>query len=624
MRENGSIARKRATSKASPNGRAQLDPVTGGLTRPAGAGMYLHWEGRKGYRTRMPAPRVLEPIKKLSYGDGTGSRVIEGDNLQVMISLRSQYQGMVDVAYLDPPYNTGKKDFAYSDARFHDPNADADDMVYVNNEDGGRHTKWLNYMGPRLWLVWQLLAEHGICFVSINDVELFRLGMLMDEIFDERNRIGTIVWKQAVDNNPTRIAVEHEYILCYAKNIDSVSDRWSGISPAKDWLLTTYERIKAGESDPVKIEKAYRAAIREQKAAHRTAVAEGKGDDVVDLGRMERYRNVEERGPWAKDWHLENPRPGGYMFDIIHPVTKKPCKKPPKGYRYPEESMKQLLANDLIVFGKDHTEPPQLRRFLKDAATALRSVVTIPGRNGSDLLNALIAGGTEKYPNPKPVELMTMLLGAAADLDAVVLDPFAGSGTTAHSVMRLNARDSGVRRFILIEEGTREDRYCRTLLAPRLKAAIKKEKLPGGFTFEQTGRRLNRAAILDLEREAIANLIVHTDPTGKGRGIARVPGKYVIGTNTRQEAICLCWNGRSKSAITRDVLVAMFDEAKELGLRRPLRAYGATCAVGETDSFRFCQIPDDILAALQIADDDGALAGEPDAIEALEAATLPA
>ncbi len=269
--------------------------------------MYLHWDGRRGYRTRMPAPRVLEPVPKLSYRDAEGSRVIEGDNLQVMVSLRSQYQGRVDVAYLDPPYNTGKKDFAYSDARFHDPNADADDMVYVNNEDGGRHTKWLNYMGPRLWLTWQLLAEQGICFVSINDVELFRLGMLMDEIFGEQNRIGTLVWKQAVDNNPTRIAVEHEYILCYAKHIDSVSDRWSGISPAKDWLLTTYEKLHAEEDDPKKLEKAYRAAISSQKAAHRQAVEDGKGDDVIDLGRMDRYRNVDERGPWAKDWHLENP-----------------------------------------------------------------------------------------------------------------------------------------------------------------------------------------------------------------------------------------------------------------------------------------------------------------------------
>ena len=138
----------------------------------------------------------------LSFGTAMGTEIIEGDNLQVMVSLRSQYQGAVDVAYLDPPYNTGKQDFPYSDRRFHDPNADADDMVYVNNEDGGRHTKWLNFMGPRLWLTWQLLADHGICFVSINDVELFRLGMLMDEIFGEQNRIGIIVWKSRRTTTP--------------------------------------------------------------------------------------------------------------------------------------------------------------------------------------------------------------------------------------------------------------------------------------------------------------------------------------------------------------------------------------------------------------------------------------
>lgn len=584
--------------------------------------MYLHWEGRKGYRTRMPAPRVLEPVPDLSYGNAMGNRVIEGDNLQVMVSLRSQYQGRVDVAYLDPPYNTGKKDFAFSDARFHDPNADADDMVYVNNEDGGRHTKWLNYLGPRLWLTWQLLAEHGICFVSINDVELFRLGMLMDEIFGEQNRIGTLVWKQAVSNNPTRIAVEHEYILCYAKRIDAVPERWQGISPAKEWLLSTYERLKAKQSDPKKLEKAYRAAVKEHRAAYRKAVAEGRDDDVINLGRMERYRNIDARGPWAKDWHLEKPYEGGYFYDIPHPETGKPVKRPPRGYRYPPESMKQLLENDLIVFGKDETEPAQLRRYLKDAATALRSVVVIPGRNGSDLLNSLIPGAADRYPHPKPVELMTLLLGAAADLDALVLDPFAGSGTTGHAVMRLNARDGGVRRFILIEEGAREDKYCRTLLAPRLQASIEKEELPGGFAFESKGRRLNRDAILELEREAIANLIIQTDATGKGRGISKVAGDYVIGHNTRQEAICLCWNGRTNSTITRDVLVQMFDEVKERGLRRPLRAYGATCDVGETDSFRFCQIPDEILAALQIEDDDAALAGDADAVERLEAAAL--
>ena len=602
----------RRTAASSGNGKAtvqpELDPITGAPVRPDGAGMYLHWDGRKNYRTRMPVPRVLEPVDTLSFGPPDGNLIIEGDNLQVMVSLRPQYRSTVDIAYIDAPYNTGKKDFRYSDRRFHDPNADSDDSVYVTNEDGGRHTKWLNYMAPRLFLTHEMLADHGVCFVSINDIELYRIGMLMDEIFGESNRIGILVWKQQVDNNPTRIAVEHEYILCYAKSIESVPEQWEGVSLAKEWLLDTYQRIRAQESHPAKIEKLYRAAIREQKAAHRKATEEGRGDEVVDVGRMERYRNIDENGPWAKDWHLENPRAGGYIYDILHPVTKKACKKPPKGYRHPQETMQRLLADDMIVFGKDETEPPQLRRYLKDSGTALRSVINIPGRLGSDTLRALFPDGAARFAHPKPVELMTLLLEASGDPDALVFDPFAGSGTTGHAVLRLNARDRGRRRVILIEEGSREDRYCRTLTAPRLQAAIEKEELAGGFTFLETGRRLNREAILDLERQAITSLIIQTDITGAGRGIHRLDGVYVIGSNARREAICLHWNGRSDSAISGDVLTKMFDEVKERGLLKPLRVYGTTCVVSETDSFSFCQIPDEIIAALNMSDEADELA----------------
>jgi adenine-specific DNA-methyltransferase len=625
------MPRSKSGSKSarSSNGRVALDPVTHAPGQPAGPGMYLHWEGRKGYRTRMPAPRMLEPVPKLSFGKPRDSRVIEGDNLQVMVSLRSQYQGAIDVAYLDVPYNTGKRDFAYSDARFHDPNADADDMVYVNNEDGGRHTKWLNYIGPRLWLVWQLLAEHGICFVSINDIELFRLGMLMDEIFGERNRLGVIVWKQAADNNPTRIAVGHEYVLCYAKREEEVPKVWSGDSPAQLWLLQTYEALKKKHRGNVaKIEEAYQAAIDEAVAAFAAAAKarpDGEADpELVDLGDLARYRFVDERGPYAANRTTENPHPGGYVYDVKNPDTGKVHKKPGRGYRFPEETMRRLQAEDRIIYPPDPNRLVQLKKYLRELRPPLRGIIELGSRGGAaDLKRLLPKEDASRFPNPKPTTLMEALIGFAGDSDALVLDPFAGSGTTGHAVMRLNAADGGSRRFILIEEGTKEDRYARTLMAPRLKAAIEKEDLPGGFTFETTGKRLNRSAILDLEREAIANLIIHTDVTGRGRGITRIAGEYVIGQNARQEAICLCWNGRKESAITREVLVAMFDETKARALRRPLRAYGVTCEVGETDSFRFCQIPDEILAALQIDDDhDAALEGDPDAVETLEAAVL--
>jgi adenine-specific DNA-methyltransferase len=201
-----------------------------------------------------------------------------------------------------------------------------------------------------------------------------------------------------------------------------------------------------------------------------------------------------------------------------------------------------------------------------------------------------------------------------------VLDPFAGSGTTGEAVLKLNAQDGGLRRFILIEEGEPSDRYCRTITAPRLKAAITESNFPSGYTFEETGRKLDRSAILELERATITNLILQTDVTGVGIGIQKIPGEYVIGANARREAICLCWNGRKHSSVTREVLVSMFEESKTMDLRRPLRVYGSTCDVGETDSFRFCQIPDEILAALQLVEEieDDNAEGLSDALSVLE------
>lgn len=306
---------------------ATAGPTVNGTGRQDGAGMYLNWEGRRSYRTRMPVPRVLEPVDSLSRNPADGNLIIEGDNLQVMISLRAQYLGAVDVAYLDPPYNTGKKDFRYSDRRYHDPNADSDDAVYVTNEDGGRHTKWLNFMAPRLHLVHDLLADHGVCFVSINDIELFRLGMLMDEIFDESNRIGMLIWKQAIDNNPTQIAVEHEYVLCYAKDKGLVAPAWSGGSEAREWLLETYRGLKPQFSDIPELEKAYKAAIKKHVTEHNRQVRELGDSKLLDLGRAKRYTHVDERDAYAAEDNTHNPRAGGYVYDVIHPVTGQVCKK---------------------------------------------------------------------------------------------------------------------------------------------------------------------------------------------------------------------------------------------------------------------------------------------------------
>lgn len=566
-------------------------------------GLYLHWEGRRHYKTRMPAPRVLEPVENLSTDPGSGNRVIEGDNLQVMVSLRSQYRSRFDVAYLDPPYNTGRNDFRYSDRRFQDPDADSDDAVYVSGEDGGRHTKWLNFIGPRLHLVWELLADHGVCFVSISDTELFRLGMLMDEIFGERNRLGVIVWQGNVDNNPTRISVGHEYILCYAKRADAVPSVWRGTSEAKAWMLERFAELQSSIADLPALQLAWQQALRDQKEAHERVAREG-GEPTTDLGEtLPKYRFVDSRGAYASNRDVHGSDKGQYFYDVLHPETGRPCKRPPSGYRFPEERMAALLREDRILFGPNEHRQIQIKKYLSEVQPPLRGLLEINSARGVASLKKLFPEGDQKFIHPKPVELISQLIDFAGEDDALVLDPFAGSGTTGHAVMRLNHADGGTRRFVLIEEGTPADAYCRVLTAPRLRRAAEIEGLDESFLFQTTGDRVDRDAILQLEREAISNLIIQTDVTGSGRGLARVNGEYLIGKNVRGEGVALCWNGRKNSVVTREVLRAMYQEAKALGLLRPLRVYGTTCDVSETETFRFCQLPDEILAALQLGEE---------------------
>jgi adenine-specific DNA-methyltransferase len=530
-------------------------------------GIFLQFAGRERHQAFVRAPRVLMEVPE--HGDPEGSPenlVIEGDNLDVMSALRAQYAEQVSVAIVDPPYGGDRQDVRYRDDS----------------------TGWLNQMLPTFHLIHALLAETGVMFVHIDDDQLFNLGVLLDDIFDERNRLGVIVWKSATDNNPTQIAAEHEYILCYAKNRDRVPSSWRGqMSAMKERLLAEYANLKAAANgDSGKLSRGWKSFLR----SHKSEIAPG----------LLMYADADLHAPY-QGTSLANPHPGGYDFDVYHPATGLPAKRPLLGWRCAPETMTRLLSQERVIFGADEGTVPRYRRYLDDDVTGkLPSIIEMSSQSASEEMKRLFPENPKVFKYPKPSALEAYLLSFVADREALVLDPFGGSGTTAHAVMQLNARDQGERRFIIIERGNQanNDEYAVELTAERIKRARTVDGLPGGFTFLRVGDEINDEGWAQMQRDEVARVIRQADPSGKGRGLRRINGRYVVGANSRRQAVCLNWGGEDAGAVSREVLRAMFEDVAELGLRLPMRVYGVTCDVAETDDFVFCQLPDEVKALL--------------------------
>ena len=191
-----------------------------------------------------------------------GNLIVHGDNLKALKALLPRYGGRIKCAYIDPPYNTGKDNWAYND-RVDSPLIAQWFQQEVKADDLERHDKWACMIYPRLKLIWELLANTGVLFVHIDDNEMHNLRAILDEIFGERNWIGTIVWKNATDNNPTRIAIEHEYIVCYAKRKDDTPPEWtSPVSEVRDRLSHVEQTLLAKFQEPIDLQRAYRTWFR--------------------------------------------------------------------------------------------------------------------------------------------------------------------------------------------------------------------------------------------------------------------------------------------------------------------------------------------------------------------------
>ncbi len=366
-------------------------------------------------------------------GAALSGTVVNGENSQSIQLIASKRGGLAKCVYLDPPYNTGGDGFLYKDAF--------------------QHASWLAMMDARLRAVSRICANNGVVFVSIDDIEHPRLRILLESTFSEANRLGTVIWKGATDNNPTRIATEHEYVVCYAKDAASVAPVWENKTDAtKALMLETYEQISRSVTDVQVIQRQFRDWIREHKES---------------LSPLTHYDRVDEDGPYTGSRKVHNPGKEGYRYDVIHPRTGKACKQPARGYRYPENRMKELLKAEKILFGDDHTQIVQIKEYLKEYSGSMKSWFELDSRTAANALEALF-GSREVFKNPKPVGLVEHLLSFITSGNDVVADPFAGSGTTGHAVLNLNREDNGTRKYVLVEMGEHFD----TVLVPRLKKVI--------------------------------------------------------------------------------------------------------------------------------------------------------
>lgn len=434
----------------------------------------------------------LELVPELSHGPGPyDNLVIEGDNFDALRHLLMTHAGRVNVIYVDVPYNTGstttnRARWVYND-RFFDP------------KSRYRHSTWLEFMLPRMQLACDLLADNGVFMVSIDDNELYNLKLLLDRVFGANNFIGNIVWKNVTDNNPTRIAVEHEYVLVYTKRKAQNPPVWkSSEYAAKEILIAIGQQLAAQYDDPAELQAAYTAWFRDHRQF---------------LGQLDRYKYIDHDGVYTGSQSVHNPGREGYRYDVPHNVTGRPCRQPLMGYRFPWETMKQFIDNDKLIYGEDENKIVELKLYAKDYMAKLPSVIELDGRKGPAELKALF-NNQLPFNNPKPTELMTQLLTFVAKPGAIVLDFFAGSGTTGHAVHKLNLEDGGGRKFILVSSteaqvdgaaADREKNICRDVCAERMRRVLADSA--GSFAYLRAQPILRHRLERELKDQTVWNAV---------------------------------------------------------------------------------------------------------------------
>ena len=444
-----------------------------GALAPDGPDHYeLRWAGKSAARREVQRPTtatLLPDIANSVDWDTTGHVFIEGENLEVLRVLQRGYFGKVKMIYIDPPYNTGSDAFVYPDdygerrENYEKAIGQRDENGFLNKQDlwkkntresGQYHSAWLSMMWPRLYLSRNLLREDGVIFVSIDDNEVHNLRMLMNEVFGEENFVAELVWTQGRKSLASQIAINHEYVLVYCKSKEANTELnreapdehklWREKKMGLDAIYAEYARLKA--QFPLDTPAAWRAIQDGLQVFYKSL------PDSSPSAAHKHYSLVDGRGIYFAGDIAQGTGNGG-RFVIPHERTQRPCKVPTGGWRFSEKKLPDLLREGRIAFGPDETTVPKLKRYLRDTEFEVaQSVFYKDGRGASARLASLLGGNVFDFPKDEQVlAKLIKFVCPVPQANELVVDFFAGSGTTGQAVLELNEQDGGNRRFLLVQ-----------------------------------------------------------------------------------------------------------------------------------------------------------------------------
>ncbi len=423
----------------------------------------------------------------------SGNKIIHGDNLEALKSLLPEYEGRIKCICIDPPYNTGNENWIYND-NVNDPKIKKwlSQVVGKEGEDLSRHDKWLCMMYPRLQLLHKLLSDDGVIFVCIDDNEQANLKLLLDEIFGGGNFVNNVIWQKkfSPQNDAKYFSDNHDFIVCYGKN-------------KINWNRKLLNRTEEQDS---------------------------------------RYKNLDNdpRGLWtSSDFTVKT-----YSKDYDYPITTPSGKviTPTEGrcWMTSKENLQKLIADNKIWFGKNGDGVPRIKKFLSEVQQGIVPLTIWThlevGHNQSakQELKKIFQESSSPFETPKPTSLIEKILQISTDPDSIILDSFAGSGTTAHAVLNLNKEDGGNRKFILIEM---ED-YAETITAERVKRVISGYAdvagTGGEFDYYELGEPLFVENNLNpkLPVEKIREYIYFMETKQRLPATDKKDNKYLLGVNS--------------------------------------------------------------------------------------------